>query len=171
MTILTVLKEPHPTLRKVAEPIDEVTAEIKQLAEDMLETMYEEWGVGIAAPQVGVSKRLIVVDTAHRGPTKAPRVFVNPNIVEAADSNIAYPEGCLSVPGVSADIERPSTIKLEWVDFEGATQTETFTGFDAVVIQHELDHLQGRLFIDHLSRQRRRMIQKKLQKMKKFSSV
>ena len=142
-------------LKQVSAPVAEVDNELRALADDMLETMYAAPGIGLAAVQVGVPKRLIVMDIAGAEETRAPRVFVNPEIVWASEETAPYQEGCLSVPDIYDDVERPARIKLRYVDYHGAPVEEDAEGLFAVCIQHEMDHLEGVLFIDHLSRLKR----------------
>lgn len=158
MAILDVLQFPDPRLRRRAEPIEKITDELRQLAADMLETMYDEPGIGLAAPQVGQSIRLIVVDTewTEENAERKPCVFVNPEIVERA-GEITWNEGCLSVPDLTADVERAERVVLRALDLEGREIVETAEGLRAVCFQHELDHLDGVLFIDRISRLKRNL--------------
>jgi peptide deformylase len=165
MAILDVLDYPDPRLRRRSEPIEKLTDELRQLAADMLETMYDEPGIGLAAPQVGHAIRLIVVDTdwTDEGAERKPCVFVNPEIVERSGET-TWNEGCLSVPDFNADVDRAERVVLKALDLEGAEVTETATGLRAVCFQHEIDHLDGILFIDRISRLKRSLYVKKRRK-------
>lgn len=158
MAILEVLQYPDPRLRRRAEPIEKITDDIRQLAADMLETMYDEPGIGLAAPQVGQSIRLVVVDTdwTEEGASKKPCVFVNPEIV-SREGKVVWNEGCLSVPDFNADVDRAEKVVLRALDLEGREIVETASGLRAVCFQHELDHLDGYLFIDRISRLKRNL--------------
>jgi peptide deformylase len=156
MAILDVLQFPDPRLRRRSEPIEKITDELRQLAADMLETMYDEPGIGLAAPQVGVSVRLVVLDTewTAEDADRSPLVLVNPELV-APEGRVVWTEGCLSVPDLSADVERAERVVLRATDLEGKEIVEEASGLRAVCFQHELDHLDGVLFIDRLSRLKR----------------
>ena len=158
MAILDVLHFPDPRLRRRAEPIEKITDEIRQLAADMLETMYDEPGIGLAAPQVGASIRLIVVDTewTEENAERKPCVFVNPEIIERS-GEITWNEGCLSVPDFTADVDRSENVVLRALDLDGNAITTTASGLRAVCFQHEIDHLDGVLFIDRISRLKRNL--------------
>jgi peptide deformylase len=158
MAILDVLQFPDPRLRRRSEPVEKITDELRQLAADMLETMYDEPGIGLAAQQVGHAIRLIVVDTewTEENAERKPCVFVNPEIVERT-GEIVWNEGCLSVPDFTAEVERAEQVVLRALDLEGREVVETATGLRAVCFQHELDHLDGVLFIDRLSRLKRNL--------------
>jgi peptide deformylase len=143
------------TLKQVSAPVAVVDDELRALADDMLETMYAAPGIGLAAIQVGVPKRLIVMDISGAEEPPAPRVFINPEIVWASEETAPYQEGCLSVPEIFDDVERPARVKLRYLDDQGASVEEDAEGIFAVCIQHEMDHLEGVLFIDHLSRLKR----------------
>ncbi|MEP0191537.1 MAG: peptide deformylase [Erythrobacter sp.] len=187
MAIREILEVPDPLLKTVSVPVepDEFNDELKQLVEDMFETMYAAPGIGLAAIQVGIPKRLLVIDlqpedpdaepvecdhdgTAHTHPAtkREPRVFVNPVILNPAEDMSTYNEGCLSVPEVYADVDRPATCTVKYQDLEGNQQTESMEGMMATCIQHEMDHLEGIVFIDHLSRLKRQMALKKLKKLR-----
>jgi len=156
-------------LKQVSEPVETVDDDLRALMDDMLETMYAAPGIGLAAVQVGVPRRVIVMDLAGEGEEPAPRYFVNPVILETGDDTAPYQEGCLSVPEIFDDVERPTRAKVRYLDYHGNEVVEEATGLFAVCIQHEMDHLEGVLFIDHLSRlKRERYIQKvrKLERMK-----
>lgn len=165
MALREVLKFPDKRLREVSKPITEVTDEIRSLAQDMLDVMYDEPGIGLAAPQVGESVRLIVVDTewTEEEAEKNPLVLVNPEIVER-EGSITWTEGCLSVPDFQADVERASRVKLEARDLDGEAISVEAEELLAVCFQHEIDHLDGVLFIDHISRLKREMYVRKRRK-------
>jgi len=187
MAIREILEIPDPLLKQVSQPVERFDDELKTLVADMLETMYDAPGIGLAAVQVGVPQRVLVIDlqpddpdaepevcTAHGGhehkhqPTKKePRVFVNPEILDPSEDISVCSEGCLSVPDIFADVERPSTVRVRWRDLDGALHEETMDGLMATCIQHEMDHLEGVLFVDHLSRLKRQMALKKLEKLRK----
>ena len=158
MATLDVLHFPDPRLRRSSEPIEKITDELRQLAADMLETMYDEPGIGLAAPQVGHAIRLIVMDTewTEEGADRKPCAFVNPVITERS-GEIVWNEGCLSVPDFTAEVKRAEHVVLKALDLEGAEVTETATGLRAVCFQHEIDHLDGVLFIDRISRLKRNL--------------
>ena len=169
MAILPVLEIPNQILLQKAQPVEMVTEEIKQLLSDMLETMYAEKGVGLAAPQVGVSKRIIVIDTEQRdedGNYKPgnPMCLINPEIISKSEETIFFCEGCLSVPKQNADVERYYQIKVRYLDKNGKEQELEAEDYLAVVLQHEIDHLDGILYIDRISRLKRNMLLKKLEK-------
>ena len=187
MAIREILEVPDPRLKVVSEPVTEFDDELKTRVEDMFETMYDAPGIGLAAIQVGVPKRVLVIDlqpedpdaepeecTAHGGHShthqplkKEPRVFVNPEILDPAEEHNVYQEGCLSGPEIYADVERPKTCRVRWQDLDGNVHEEEMEGLLATCIQHEMDHLEGLLFIDHLSRLKRTMALKKLEKLRK----
>ena len=177
MAILPILETPDPVLREISKPVTQFDATLKQLAADMLETMYDAPGIGLAAVQVGVPLRMLVIDLQEPDPAdesgenivKNPRIFVNPVFSEpSAESNV-YSEGCLSVPEQYADVVRPAQITVDWQDLDGNAQRERMDGLMATCIQHEHDHLEGILFIDHLSRLKRDMLLKKLHKMRRVA--
>jgi len=168
MTIRPILLHPDPRLKKVCEPVAEVTPEIHALAADMLDTMYDAPGVGLAAPQVGVLKRLFVMDCVkEEGAAPRPMVLINPEITWTSDEAATYEEGCLSIPEQYADVKRPERVRMRWMDLDGATQEEEFDGLWATCAQHELDHLNGKLFIDHLGPIKRQMITRRMVKLKR----
>ncbi|MEM6889311.1 MAG: peptide deformylase [Pseudomonadota bacterium] len=164
----SILLHPDPRLKKVAEPVSEITDELRALADDMLETMYDAPGIGLAAPQVAQPHRIFVMDCV-KGENEAPRplVLFNPEIISASEDLNVYEEGCLSIPEQYADVTRPAEVEFRWMDRDGTAQREVFTGLWATCAQHELDHLDGRLFIDHLTAIKRQMITRKMVKMKK----
>ena len=175
MAILPIVEVPDPRLRQISSPVEEVDDDVRALIADMFETMYAAPGIGLAAVQVGVPKRLLVIDLQENedpenpeSPVrKDPRVFINPEILAASDHEVPYTEGCLSIPDQYADVDRPDRIRARWLDEEGKPHEEDIDGLLAVCLQHEMDHLEGILFIDHLSRLKREMILKKLAKQRK----
>lgn len=172
MAILDILVAPHPILAERAEEVTEVTDEIRQTLDDMLETMYKAPGIGLAANQVGILKRMIVVDVANPEEEEPqPLKMVNPKIVETSEDFSVYQEGCLSVPSFYEDVERPAQCTVEYLDENGEKQTLQAEGLLATCIQHEMDHLEGTLFIDHLSKLKKGMIVKKLNKLKKSGRI
>ena len=166
MTVKTILTEPNQILRQVSKPVEKVGEEEKKLMDDMLETMYAANGIGLAAVQIGVPKRIIVMDISKDENKKEPRYFVNPVIINKDSENLTYEEGCLSVPNQFAEIDRPKKCEVEYLDYEGEKKILKAEGLLATCIQHEMDHLQGILFIDYLSKLKKSMIVKKLSKMK-----
>ena len=167
MALRDILIVPDPILKKVSERVDVVDDELRALMDDMLETMYAAPGIGLAAIQIGVPKRVIVMDLAKPDETPAPRYFVNPEILWASEETQPYEEGCLSVPEIYDEVERPAHVKLRYIDYNGKTVEEDAEGMYAVCIQHEMDHLDGVLFIDHLSRLKREQAVKKVKKQAK----
>ena len=167
MTIRKILTEPDPFLRQKSAKVDQVNDEIRTLMDDMLETMYEAPGIGLAAIQVGVPKRVIVIDLSRDNEKKKPLYFVNPEIITNSDNDVAYEEGCLSVPGQYAEINRPDKCKIKYLGYTGSEQILETEGLLATCIQHEMDHLEGVLFIDYLSKLKKTMIVKKLSRQKK----
>ncbi|HRW14878.1 peptide deformylase [Amaricoccus sp.] len=167
MALRPILILPDPRLRKAAEPVGAADAGLRRLAEDMLETMYEAPGIGLAATQLGIMKRLFVMDCTGEGETPAPTVFVDPELVWASEEEVVSEEGCLSIPEVYENVSRPARVRLCWRDLDGASHEAEFRDRPAVCVQHELDHLDGRLFIDHLSAIKRRMITNRMKKLKR----
>ena len=172
MAIREIVEVPDPRLRQISSPVEEVTDEIRELVSDMFETMYAAPGIGLAAIQVGVAKRILVIDLQEPEeeggePVKDPHVFINPEIVTHSDEEVPYTEGCLSVPDQFAEVDRPDKIRARWLDLDGKLQEQDIDGLLAVCLQHEMDHLNGVLFIDHLSRLKRDMILKRLAKLRK----
>jgi len=174
MAILPILEAPDPRLRTISSPVEAIDDDLQRLIDDMFETMYDAPGIGLAAIQVGVPKRVLVIDlqepeSDEEGApgVKKPMVFINPEILEGSDELSVYNEGCLSVPDQFAEVERPSSIRASWMDREGRIHEEQLEGLLATCLQHEMDHLQGVLFIDHLSRLKRDMLMKKLVKARK----
>ncbi|HEY4274782.1 MAG TPA: peptide deformylase [Rhizomicrobium sp.] len=170
MTIRPILIAPDPRLKAVSEPVETVDAEIRKLAEDMADSMYEADGIGLAAIQIGVAKRVIVMDLDQKDGKKNWRAFINPKITWASEEMATFEEGCLSVPEIWDDVERPARIKAEFLDLDGKKVEIEADGMLATCLQHEMDHLQGVLFIDHISRLKRSMALKKLAKAKKLAS-
>ena len=166
MTVKTILTEPNKLLRQVSKNIDKVGDKERALMDDMLDTMYDAPGIGLAAIQIGVPKRIIVMDISRDENKKEPMYFVNPVIKNRNEEKAKYEEGCLSVPDQFAEIERPTTCEVEYLDYEGKKQLLKADGLLATCIQHEMDHLEGILFIDYLSKLKKSMIIKKLSKIK-----
>tara|TARA_Y100001970_G_scaffold192758_1_gene234290 strand:+ start:3792 stop:4316 length:525 start_codon:yes stop_codon:yes gene_type:complete len=166
MTVKNILTEPNKILRQVSLPVEKVSKEEQILMDDMLETMYEAKGIGLAAIQIGVPKRIIVMDIGNKDKEKKPMYFVNPIIKNKNSVNSTYEEGCLSVPNQFAEIDRPSTCEVEYLDYNGNKKILKASGLLATCIQHEMDHLEGILFIDYLSKLKKMMIVKKLSKQK-----
>ena len=167
MAIRPILKLPDPILRKKAKPIERVDADLRRLVDDMLATMYDAPGIGLAAPQIGILRRLIVMDPAKDEAPKTPVIMVNPEILQRSDELRVHDEGCLSIPDFTAEIERPARIRVSYLDREGKMQESELEGIWATVVQHEIDHLNGMLFIDYLSRLKRDMVMKKFTKAKR----
>jgi peptide deformylase len=155
MALLDILTVPNPVLKQVSTPVERVDDDLRRLMDDMLETMYAAPGIGLAAIQVGVPKQVIVMDLARQDEPPQPRYFVNPEILWASEETAPYEEGCLSVPEIYDEVDRPARVKLRYLDYHGKEVTEDAEGLFAVCIQHEMDHLKGVLFIDHLSRLKR----------------
>ena len=165
MAIREILVVPHPVLKQVSTSVDGVDDALRALMDDMLETMYDAPGIGLAAVQIGVPKRVIVMDLSGKDEPRAPRYFVNPEIVWASEETAPYEEGCLSVPEYYDEVERPARVKLKYLNYQGEAVEEDADGMFAVCIQHEMDHLEGVLFIDHLSRLKREQAVKKVKKL------
>ena len=166
MSVKTILIEPNKLLRQVSKSVEKIGDDEKALMDDMLETMYDAPGIGLAAIQIGVPKRIIVIDISKEENTKEPRYFVNPVIKNKNEKKSIYEEGCLSVPDQFAEIERPNSCEVEYLDYNGKKQLLKAEGLLATCIQHEMDHLEGILFIDYLSKLKKSMIIKKLSKIK-----
>ena len=166
MTIRTILTEPNTILRQISVPVDSVGEEEKKLMDDMLETMYNANGIGLAAIQIGVPKRIIVIDISKKEDEKNPMYFVNPVIKNKNSDLSTYEEGCLSVPNQFAEINRPSICEVEYLNYEGEKKVLKAVGLLSTCIQHEIDHLEGILFIDYLSKLKKTLIIKKLSKQK-----
>lgn len=167
MALLPILTAPDPRLKKKSLPVETVDAGVRQLMDDMLETMYDAPGIGLAAPQVGVLKRVIVLDIDREDTKTGPLFMANPEIVEASDEDVSYEEGCLSVPDHYSDVVRPAKVTVRYLDRDGKTQELACDGLLATCVQHEIDHLDGVLFIDHISALKRNMILRKLLKARK----
>lgn len=168
MTIRHILIHPDPRLKKVCDPVTGITPDLGKLAEDMLETMYDAPGIGLAAPQVGVMKRMIVMDCV-KDPAVAPRpmVLFNPVVTWSSEDLSSYEEGCLSIPDQYAEVQRPASVRVKWLGLDGTDQEEQFDGLWATCVQHEIDHLDGKLFIDYLRPLKRQMITRKMEKLKR----
>ena len=172
MAILPIVEVPDPRLRQISTPVETVTDDTRALIRDMFETMYAAPGIGLAAIQVGVPKRILVIDLQEPEeeggePVMKPLVFINPEILENSERAVPYSEGCLSIPDQYAEVDRPDRVRVRWLDEQGTSHEEEIEGLLAIVIQHEMDHLNGILFIDHLSRLKRDMVLKKLAKQRK----
>lgn len=171
MAVLEIIDVPHPTLKKKAAEVkpEEFNEDLKKFVEDMFETMREAPGVGLAAPQVNVSKRILVADASSENPKQIPMVFINPTIVESSGENV-FEEGCLSIPEFRADIKRAKRVKVEFQDVDGKKHTIEDDGFLAIILQHEIDHLDGITMLDHVSAMKRMMYLKKVKKQKKYET-
>ena len=175
MAILRILEAPDPVLRQISTPVETIDDELRTLIADMFDTMYDAPGIGLAAIQVGVPKRLLVMDLQEPAdpddddspPVRDPRVFINPEILASSQTETPYTEGCLSVPDQYAEVVRPDHIRARWMDQHGVTHEQELEALLAVCLQHEMDHLEGVLFIDHLSKLKRDMVLKKLAKARK----
>ena len=170
MALLPILTAPDPVLKKISQPVKQVDASVRKLMDDMLETMYHAPGIGLAAPQVGVLKRVIVLDLAREGEEPQPLRIANPEIVWVSDDDATYNEGCLSVPEHYADVVRPGACRVKYLDHDNKQQEMAAEGLLATCLQHEIDHLDGVLFIDHLTSLKRNMILRKLLKAKKAAA-
>ncbi len=164
MSVLPIITIPDPVLRKISDPVERIDNAVVKLMDDMLETMYDAPGIGLAAIQVGVPQRIVVIDTADEGEGRQPLCLVNPEIVKLGSTTRLYEEGCLSIPDVTVEIERPDTVTVRYIDRAGKQQEIEADGLLATALQHELDHLDGHLIIDFLSRLKRDMIIKKFKK-------
>ncbi|RXV58498.1 peptide deformylase [Roseovarius sp. A46] len=163
-----ILIHPDPRLKKVCAPVSEISDDLRKLADDMLETMYDAPGIGLAAPQVGVLSRLIVLDCVkEEGEAPRPLVMINPEVLASSEEMNTYEEGCLSIPDQYADVTRPAEVEVRWIDPDGAEHREGFGGLWATCVQHEIDHLNGKLFIDYLGAMRRQMITRRMVKLKR----
>jgi peptide deformylase len=171
MTVRPILTAPDPRLQAISTDVEKVDDEIRQLVDDMADSMYAADGIGLAAVQIGVPKRVIVIDLDQKEGNKNPRAFINPKILWASEEVAVFEEGCLSVPEIWDDVERPARIKAEYLDRDGNKQLLETDGLLATCLQHEMDHLNGVLFIDHLSRLKRSMAIKKLTKAKKLKET
>jgi peptide deformylase len=172
MSLMPIIEVPDALLRTKSAPIEDVTTDLERLIADMFETMYEAPGIGLAAIQVAVPRRLVIIDLQDPEdeggePVKRPYVFINPEIVDRSAERKVYNEGCLSIPDQYAEIERPDVVRARWVDEKGQPQEGEFDGLMSVCLQHEVDHLDGVLFVDHLSRLKRDMIVRKVVKARR----
>ena len=167
MPIRPLIILPDPVLRQVSKPVERVDGALLKLADDMLETMYDAPGIGLAAIQVGEPLRMLVIDLAKEGETPAPHVFINPEVLESSDQRSVYEEGCLSIPDYYAEVERPATVRVRYLDRDGKEREIEAEGLMATCLQHEIDHLDGVLFIDHISKLKRDMVVKKFRKLAK----
>ena len=168
MSLRDIIIHPDPRLKKQCAPVAEITTDMRKLADDMLETMYDAPGIGLAAPQIGEMKRLIVLDCVKEDDQPPrPIAMFNPAVTWASDDTNVYEEGCLSIPEQFAEVTRPAEVRVSWTDLDGAPQEEQFDGLWATCVQHEIDHLNGKLFIDYLKPLRRQMITRKMVKLKR----
>jgi peptide deformylase len=168
MSTLPIITLPDPLLRKTSAPVETVDEEVRSFASNMLETMYAAPGIGLAAVQVGLLRRVIVMDTVKgEDVPRNPFVLINPEIVSFGDTPRLHEEGCLSIPQMYAEVERPALVRVRYIDIEGKQQEQDFADLQATVVQHEIDHLEGVLFIDHLSRLRRNLLIRKYHKMQR----
>lgn len=163
-----IILHPDPRLKKLCAPVADASDDVRALAKEMLSTMYEAPGIGLAAPQVGVLSRLVVLDCVkEEGETPRPLVMINPEVTASSEESSVYEEGCLSIPDQYADVTRPSEIEVTWMDENGAAHKEGFDGLWATCVQHEIDHLNGKLFIDHLKPMKRQLITRRMVKLKR----
>ncbi|MCF6121270.1 peptide deformylase [Mesorhizobium muleiense] len=165
MSIKPLIILPDPVLRQVSKPVERVDGALRKLADDMLDTMYDAPGIGLAAIQVGEPLRMLVIDLAKEDEPPAPHVFINPEILESADQRSVYEEGCLSIPDYYAEVERPAAVRVKYLDRDGKLQEIEAEGLMATCLQHEIDHLNGVLFIDHISKLKRDMVVKRFKKL------
>lgn len=170
MAIRDIIILPDKQLRLVSTPVEKVTAEVRKLAEDMFETMYDAPGIGLAAIQIGEPLRVVTMDLAKKDDEKAPRVFINPQIIWSSEEKSVHEEGCLSIPEYYEEVERPAQVKVRYLDLDGKEREEQADGLFATCIQHEIDHLNGILFIDHLSKLKRDRVIKKFTKLAKHAA-
>lgn len=171
MALLPIITAPDPVLETISTPVEAVTDEVRQQLDDMLETMYAAPGIGLAAIQVGIPKRMLVIDVSREGEEKNPLFIINPEITWVSDDDSVYEEGCLSLPEQYADVERPAEIKVSYLDRNGEKQELQADGLLATCLQHEMDHLDGILFVDHISALKRNMILRKLLKQKRLATA
>ncbi len=171
MSIKPLIILPDPILRQVSQPVERIDDQLRKFAGDMLDTMYDAPGIGLAAIQVGEALRMLVIDLAKEGEEPAPQVFINPEIVESSDARSVYEEGCLSIPDYYAEVERPAAVRVKYLDRSGKAQEIKAEGLMATCLQHEIDHLNGVLFIDHISKLKRDMVVKKFKKLAKEKPV
>jgi peptide deformylase len=174
MSVLEILEVPHPGLRAVAKPVDTIDESVRAIVSNMFDTMYDARGIGLAATQVGIEQRIVVIDLQEpesdaedAKPVRTPLVYINPELVSVSEETSIYNEGCLSIPEQYAEVERPTRCRVKWLDLDGAAHEDDFDGLLSTCIQHEIDHLNGVLFIDHISRLKRDMVLKKLAKARK----
>lgn len=165
MSIKPLIILPDPVLRQVSKPVERIDEPLLRLADDMLETMYDAPGIGLAAIQIGEPLRMLVIDLAKEGEPPAPHVFINPDVLESGSERSVYEEGCLSIPDYYAEVERPATVRVRYLDRDGRLQEIAADGLMATCLQHEIDHLNGVLFIDHISKLKRDMVVKKFKKL------
>ena len=171
MALLKILEVPNPLLKKKSAPVAEVTDDLRKLMDNMLETMYDAPGVGLAAPQVGILKRVVVIDVTRDNEPKHPYKMINPVITGHSETTLMHEEGCLSVPEQYAPVERYETVTVEYTDENGKKQTLSADGLLAICIQHELEHLEGKLFIDHLSKVKRDIIVRRVEKERRWKNA
>ncbi len=168
MMLRPILIHPDPRLKKRAEPVTQVTDELRAAADDMLKTMYDAPGIGLAGPQIGLMSRVIVMDCVKdKDAAPRPMVLLNPEVTWESEALNTYEEGCLSIPDQYAEVTRPAEVAVRWMDLDGAMQEERFAGLWATCVQHEIDHLNGRLFIDYLTPLKRQLITRKMEKLKR----
>ncbi len=163
----SILIHPDPRLKRICTPIADTFADVKNLAEDLLETMYDAPGIGLAAPQIGILKRIFVMDCSYKEAEPDPMIFVNPEIIWASTDCRKYEEGCLSIPDIFVELERPYSVTVQHYDLEGKIRKITLEGLESICAQHEIDHLNGKLFIDYLGPIKRGLITKKMKKLKR----
>jgi peptide deformylase len=171
MALRTIITLPDKRLRLVSKPVTKITPEIKTLVEDMFETMYDAPGIGLAAIQVGVDLRVVTMDLAKKEGEHNPRVFINPEIVASSEEPSTYEEGCLSIPEIHEEVDRPASVRVKYLDLDGKPHEDEASGLYATCIQHEIDHLNGVLFIDHISKLKRDRIIKKFTKAAKLQKT
>jgi peptide deformylase len=167
MSIKPLVILPDPLLRQVSKPVERFDADLRKFSTDMLDTMYDAPGIGLAAIQVGEPLRMLVIDLAKEDEPKAPQIFINPQVLSSSDERNVYEEGCLSIPDYYAEVERPAEVRVSYLDLDGKQQEVVADGLLAICLQHEIDHLNGVLFIDHISRLKREMVVKKFKKLAK----
>jgi peptide deformylase len=167
MSIKPLVILPDPLLRQVSKPVEHFDADLRKFSADMLDTMYDAPGIGLAAIQVGEPLRMLVIDLAKEDEPKAPQIFINPQILSTSEERNVYEEGCLSIPDYYAEVERPAQVRVSYIDIDGKQQEVAAEGLLATCLQHEIDHLNGVLFIDHISRLKREMVVKKFKKLAK----
>jgi len=168
MALRDIIIHPDPRLKKQAEMVTDISDDLRRLADDMLETMYDAPGIGLAAPQVGVLKRLLVMDCVkEEGASPRPMVLINPEVSWTSEATNTYEEGCLSIPDQYADVTRPAEVEVNWLGLDGKRQSERFSGLWATCVQHEIDHLDGKLFIDYLTALKRQLITRRMVKLKR----